>query len=1525
MTRSRPSPFFIESPEVSAGNAQRSGPRNDAGLPVTVRYGRRVRGPAQLALSALLLLCGLAQVTSTVLGQGPNHGASKFYPDSSEKAETLLRNAGSLAQDGQWAEANEIYQRIIDQYGDKVAKLPKPKDAPAADNADEFVLFVDLRAYCHRALARLPAEARTIYRNRMDSLAQRWFQDGQSRRDPALLRRVVELAFCSSWGDDALELLGDMAFQDGRFGEALAMYRPLVPDRPDDQFDLLYPDPSVDLARIAAKKLLCRAAAGEKLVLASELERYGKQFPGASGALAGRKGSYLKILEESIRGDRLAPPAQPDSRWPTFAGSFARTRVVAEPIDVGSLQWKVALERITPHKAGYNYGFPRNLPTSSSTPQDRLLGYFPIVLGDQVIVGDGARVLAYNLNDRPGSHDGGMALAIEPAWKHDPETSAPQVSRPGSGIPRYTLTAVGNRVYARMGAATPSPFANTVRGGGLMGSSYIIALDWSAQGKLLWLQKSSDLVLPNRPVDRINRSVSFEGTPVADGRNVFVAVTDRREQTATYVVCFDAETGARRWVRYLGAASSEMDNFMAMGGMGFAGTVASDYGHRLLSLEGAFLYYQTNLGAVIALEAETGVVRWVANYPRQDSGRMGGSDRDLNPAVVHDGLVIVAPTDAAAIYAFAADSGRLVWKTEPIAEEVKLTHLLGVASGRLVATGDRVLLFDVKTGKLAGTWPDSGKSEGYGRGLLAGNRIYWPTHDRIEVLDQTSGLRAEPPIKLMEIYRTTGGNLVAGDGYLIVAQPDALVVFCQNSRLIERYRDEIAHNPEQAATYFRLARAAEAVGRNELALVSYDQAAHRARTAETIDGVPLADAARNHEFRLLLRVASAARCERKLDAAIGHVETASRIAQSDADRLGARLMLADLQMEAGRPTEAIAILEQVLSDDRLRGQTVSTEDGHRAIRADLLIADRLSLIVKQRGRSIYAASDRHARELYERGRREQDPRLLEEVSRSFPVAEVVPAALVELGQVHQNAGRTTAAIRAYKRLLTLAAVPDEARARALWRLAHLYEAQNYLVSARDTYLQIQTRYPRIKLQELENDVPLGERVSSELARGPLAQIALDRPRATVPLPLARRWHLQSQAGRNARTLGAIGTPPSLQSSRAFAVEGSVLSPLDPLTGEPRWSVDLGSPAAWVGYLSDKVVAASAQRVVGLDPGTGTEQWRFAAGMSARARRLPDPFARNDPAANAAEAPKSAFHDFRLVGGRLFCLRGDEELIAIDAENGTVDWSFTSKDGAINPKFWIGPERGVVQVQNPNRLLVIDTDSGRQLARVSLADGESLESAPVPVDEDHVLLVPDRRTVKNLDLTHGQFTWNYRESAEMPVNGPPRVLVDAERVLVLHDGRVLIRLDPQSGARRWSTVLGIEDLSDRLDAIACDDRRVYCASQQTLRALSVDDGSPLWAFHLTGPENALWSIALSDRWVLAYPSLSNLSEGEMESMPVVVRRQETGALVQRFVFSATIADVNLKLDSRGVLVATCRNLWALSRRDGGPESKSSPLP
>ena len=79
-------------------------------------------------------------------------------------------------------------------------------------------------------------------------------------------------------------------------------------------------------------------------------------------------------------------------------------------------------------------------------------------------------------------------------------------------------------------------------------------------------------------------------------------------------------------------------------------------------------------------------------------------------------MVIIAPDDAGEILAFHAAAGTLAWKSPALPE---VTHLLGVANGRLIATGNRVWSLDVRTGKVtvlrpptAGqgarrAWPDS--------------------------------------------------------------------------------------------------------------------------------------------------------------------------------------------------------------------------------------------------------------------------------------------------------------------------------------------------------------------------------------------------------------------------------------------------------------------------------------------------------------------------------------------------------------------------------------------------------------------------------------------------------------------------------------------------------------------------------------------------------------------------------------------------------------------------------------------------
>ncbi len=108
----------------------------------------------------------------------------------------------------------------------------------------------------------------------------------------------------------------------------------------------------------------------------------------------------------------------------------------------------------------------------------------------------------------------------------------------------------------------------------------------------------------------------------------------------------------------------------------------------------------------------------------------------------------------------------------------------------------------------------------------------------------------------------------------------------------------------------------------------------------------------------------------------------------------------------------------------------------------------------------------------------------------------------------------------------------------------------------------------------------------------------------------------------------------------------------------------------------------------------------------------------------------------------------------------------------------------------------------------------------------------------------------------------------------------------------------------------------------LCAISLDDGTPVWSIYLSGPEEATWSIFLTGHHVLAYPSKTESADGgELDNMCVVVRRRETGALLQRFVFPTTIASVAFKADPRGVWVATARGLWALGKREGGSSPRS----
>ena len=79
---------------------------------------------------------------------------------------------------------------------------------------------VNLADYCQAQIASLPTPALQLYQQRVDPLAQKWYEEGIAQRDLGRLTAIVSQMFCSSWGDEALLALGDLAFGAGQHDAA---------------------------------------------------------------------------------------------------------------------------------------------------------------------------------------------------------------------------------------------------------------------------------------------------------------------------------------------------------------------------------------------------------------------------------------------------------------------------------------------------------------------------------------------------------------------------------------------------------------------------------------------------------------------------------------------------------------------------------------------------------------------------------------------------------------------------------------------------------------------------------------------------------------------------------------------------------------------------------------------------------------------------------------------------------------------------------------------------------------------------------------------------------------------------------------------------------------------------------------------------------------------------------------------------------------------------------------------------------
>ena len=1352
-----------------------------------------------------LIVAGLSLVATDTAQAAP---PSSVYPDDSDMAETMLRSARANEADKQWAEAADIYTKVLQEYGSRTIRLP---DEARSEKAflEETRRWVNLREYVLAMLARWPAEGRAALRQKIDTQAATiWARaiapetaPEQARDD---LTRLATSFYLSSYGDKAMERLGDLAFQAGRFQEAATWYARLAPrpNAPASQADAvqipaLYPAPASDMALLSAKLTLSLYAAGQldKPAQVNMIKGFAARFPNSRGTFAGRTGLMTESLVKAMTDDQLLRSPEAMDDWPTFAGDPSRNRVVDDAVGLGARQWRVSIDPITTGRANFQGmqfqgGFgrrgmmPRNLPVNPNRANGQpLLAYHPIVVGEQVVVCNDRRVLAYNLNEA-AKPDGSVGLL----WRQEFDTGArPQGAMIASAAPRMTLSAKNGRVFARMGESGVSlEFGNRMT----PSNAFLVALDARNKGQVIWRVQGTQIPLPQPNGNDAPAMGTLEGTPVAGERLIYTVITLPGHQTSNYIAALSADTGEVAWVRYLFDAPNPFDLQAAM--MGYQ----ANHAHHLLTLAENKLFYQSDSGAVACLDPETGHLNWLTAYPKRDGvanpGVMMTSRRDLNPAVFSGGKVYVAPSDSPHLFALDGESGAVLWKSAPLPDVV---HLIGVGNGNLFATGDRVWTLETAGGKIVRSWPDTGSGyEAAGRGLMAGAYLYWPTANEIHILDQKTGLRSDRgSIRLRERFQTAGGNLALGDGYLVVAGTDNLSVFTQNTKLIRRYEQMIAANPEAATPRYRLATVAESLNETQIALDALRSALTKVKPDERLDGQSLAQLVGDRLYRLLIQEASRTK---DVNTALTLLTEAAAKAVDPLKKEAAMVMHASILMEKGDAAQAFRDLARLT----LRP---SAYDG------------------------LWSAENHYEVNLAERSRR-----LLLTAWSKLGAAQ---RQSIQQEETDALAGRLAKGVDSSIApwLKSLSPGPVAAQAWLAW--AEALARQNDTAAALNALHQAELQGPADP-QLIGTIASLKQRWTS----------ATERP---GPLPVTE-W-ISSQTDRrevlacvdSSTTPGQAGAGLSAMVLAVSKSGGTQLLSLN--NGMPATVnvPDLGKPR-WAGVVAGRGLIFDGQTMVGLNPTTGQIHWRLPLGSPERDDLRSSPF--SAPRANSEKTDQAAEKSGgnanpdtdRSAGwwlvqarqGRLLVQNQDGHVWRLDPLDGRILWHRFADTSGIGFAFLAGPH---VLLRDGSTVLVLDADSGAMSRSMDTGTaGTDWSREPLAWDDHHVILSPDRLHLTMIDLNLGQRVWTWQSTTMQPHNGPPRYFRHDDTLVAVADGETAVRLNPKTGEAVWRTPLGDVDHSRDDRDVQLDDKRLYLLENQDekgvlVRALNLTDGSVAW--------------------------------------------------------------------------------------------------
>jgi len=1257
----------------------------------------------------ILFFVGMGALLAEEAAQ--DNGPSVYLSDSFE-AQAAVKRADQLAEAKRWTEASRAYREAVQKHSDKLIR-------------DDKSLYVGVAEYVNRRIAAWPAEGVSAYSLLWSTAAQAALDDARASGNLRSLLRVADDYFCTPQGLQAGSLAAELAAETGDFALAIRLYRDLLARHPDREKH------RVELTGQLAINLVWSGRADEAKPLVQAIN---SMFPQGVLRWRGADANPVEVIDREVRDWAPPGPTSQPAVWPVLGGNAQRNGVINSEVHVGAPLWEYgAKQGFFPVSPEPTLPAEREMPAEvAATRNGRQLTMVPITDGSTAYLCDPYSMWAIRLADGRAAWS---PFSIVRASERVPPT-------PAMGEPaRFdSCTLSRGRLLAVLGQVGDVPMdeSQTRR----LRPTLVCLLP--ASGRLVWTLEPSRM--DKRLVD-----LEFDGPPLEnDGRLYLVGRRQKRFGFEDcYLVCLDGDAGRLDWMTHIASAS--------VGGFGYRRATLA-----IPSISEGTVYVCSNLGAVAAIQAHDGRIRWLTLYRPE----MGDEEAILSlaharrvlpwrysPSICWRNRLICFPLDSDRAWVLDRADGKVIGQIAG-GDLGQPGQILGIVDDVLYTAGSELVAWELVTGHTR--WSRSLAECGglLGRGQITRTHLHLP---------MTKGLfrfalKGGTPDATPWFQGARGGNVLVTADQVVVVGRDRVIGLAPKDEAIARLRRRIEQSPKDPFPWLDLSDVAYRIGMRDMAVDALRKAVEAAGGFARIDGaeikarifqqfITLGDRCLSDEWsdekRALELYQQAAECPPDADGQVLY-----------------RLRLADLYVRTRNSEKAVEQYQQIISDRSLRSRSATPQGEVHSWPAGQWAERQIDRIIGQSGPSAYDVFEKQAAAILSMGIETGDLQPLEQVIDRFPNARAAREALHAKAQLLTRRGDFDQAVRAYVQVLNRSNNQAD-RPAIMQRIIETCLQGHRPAAARRWAIRAAKAFPNYRMEQGGRSIGFAD---LKIVDAPATPLGL-RPK--LSLPLRKAW------SRRFTNWVTVLQPvnPSLSETRYDMIVVYCAGKVEAFTipaNRPMWSTSVaceGKPTL-LGMAQGRMVLVTRRQLMGVDIATGKVIWSRESAPADADRPELDP-------ENVPRWSGWAISEDRVVG-----IIDDGQAVCLDVRTGRESWS-GKLGGRAGGAMTLDEEFLICEtsaIQGPAfALTVFDAETGRPLRTLRAEDGG--RALWMRMMDQGLLLVSTGNRVYAFDPYSGSVVW---QTSQVFTNLRSSLQVGPAGFYLSQDGRTVVRYSTETG-------------------------------------------------------------------------------------------------------------------------------------------------